>query len=137
MPTGVAELSGPNARADIDVPPGQVLDAMYGPLHFLLMVRHGKPAVEYAASLAAMLVRGFSPRAGDAKRGRGRSETPGINNLQKPIPANLLGGIRWCPWPSGLHGDLTGTRLFNHDVVGGKRVPNCLIQCDPGVGVSH
>lgn len=69
MPTGVAELSGPNARADIDVSPGPVLDAMYGPLHFLLMVRHGKPAVEYAASLAAMLVRGFSPRAGDAKRG--------------------------------------------------------------------
>lgn len=50
-------------RFDIE----QVLDAMYGPLHFLLMVRHGKPTVEYAASLAAMLVHGLSPREGDAK----------------------------------------------------------------------
>jgi len=44
----------------------QVLDAMYGPLHFLLMVRHGKPTAAYAESLAAMLVHGLAPREGDA-----------------------------------------------------------------------
>jgi AcrR family transcriptional regulator len=43
----------------------QVLDVMYGPLHFLLMVRHGKPTAEYAAGLAAMLVHGLAPRASD------------------------------------------------------------------------
>jgi hypothetical protein len=45
-------------RFDIE----QVLDAMYGPLHFLLMVRHGKPTPAYAESLAAMLVHGLAPR---------------------------------------------------------------------------
>jgi AcrR family transcriptional regulator len=40
----------------------QVLDAMYGPLHFLLMVRHGKPTAAYAESMAAMLVHGLAPR---------------------------------------------------------------------------
>jgi AcrR family transcriptional regulator len=40
----------------------QVLDAMYGPLHFLLMVRHGTPTAAYAQSLAALLVHGLSPR---------------------------------------------------------------------------
>lgn len=47
-------------RCDIE----QVLDAMYGPLHFLLMVRHGKPTPAYAESLAAMLVHGLAPRPG-------------------------------------------------------------------------
>ena len=47
-------------RFDIE----QVLDAMYGPLHFLLMVRHGKPTAAYAESLAAMLVHGLAPRQG-------------------------------------------------------------------------
>ena len=47
-------------RFDIE----QVLDAMYGPLHFLLMVRHGKPTPAYAESLAAMLVHGLAPREG-------------------------------------------------------------------------
>jgi AcrR family transcriptional regulator len=47
-------------RFDIE----QVLDAMYGPLHFLLMVRHGKPTPAYAESLAAMLVHGLAPRRG-------------------------------------------------------------------------
>ena len=45
-------------RFDIE----QVLDAMYGPLHFLLMVRHSKPTPAYAESLAAMLVHGLAPR---------------------------------------------------------------------------
>jgi AcrR family transcriptional regulator len=45
-------------RFDIE----QVLDIMYGPLHFLLMVRHGKPTQAYAESLAAMLVHGLAPR---------------------------------------------------------------------------
>ena len=45
-------------RFDIE----QVLDAMYGPLHFLLMVRHGNPTPAYAESLAAMLVHGLAPR---------------------------------------------------------------------------
>jgi AcrR family transcriptional regulator len=49
-------------RFDIE----QVLDAMYGPLHFVLMVRHGKPTPAYAESLAAMLVHGLAPRECDA-----------------------------------------------------------------------
>jgi AcrR family transcriptional regulator len=44
---------------DID----QVLDAMYGPLQFLLMVRHGKPNQAYADGLASLLLHGFLPRA--------------------------------------------------------------------------
>jgi len=52
-------------RFDIE----QVLDAMYGPLHFLLMVRHGKPSAAYAESLAAMLVHGLAPRRGHESRG--------------------------------------------------------------------
>jgi len=40
----------------------QVLDAMYGPLHFLLMVRHAKPTPAYAESLAALLVHGLATR---------------------------------------------------------------------------
>ena len=43
---------------DID----QVLDAMYGPLHFLLMVRHNKLTTAYAEKLAAILVHGLAPR---------------------------------------------------------------------------
>lgn len=42
----------------------QVLDAMYGPLHFLLMVRHSKLTVAYAERLAALLVRGLRSRKG-------------------------------------------------------------------------
>ena len=45
-------------RFDIE----QVLDAMYGPLYFLLLVRHGKLGAAYAESLAEMLVHGLSPR---------------------------------------------------------------------------
>lgn len=48
-------------RFDIE----QVLDAMYGPLHFLLMVRHGKLSPAYAESLAAMLIHGLAPRESD------------------------------------------------------------------------
>ncbi len=40
----------------------QVLDAMYGPLHFLLMVRHSKLTPAYAEKLAAILVHGLAPR---------------------------------------------------------------------------
>jgi AcrR family transcriptional regulator len=47
--------------ADFDV--DLVLDAMYGPLQFLLMVRHGKPNQAYADGLASMLLHGFLPRA--------------------------------------------------------------------------
>jgi AcrR family transcriptional regulator len=47
-------------RFDIE----QVLDVMYGPLHFLLMVRHSKPTPAYAESLAALLVHGLAPRPG-------------------------------------------------------------------------
>lgn len=43
---------------DID----QVLDVMYGPLHFLLMVRHAKLTQAYADSLAAIVVKGILPR---------------------------------------------------------------------------
>src|ERR1039457_738818 len=34
----------------------QVLDAMYGPLHFVLLVRHAKLATAYAESLAALVL---------------------------------------------------------------------------------
>lgn len=45
----------------------QVLDAMYGPLHFVLMVRHGQLTPAYAESLAALLVHGLAPREGKAR----------------------------------------------------------------------
>jgi len=48
----------------------QILDAMYGPLHFLLMVRHGKPTAAYAESLAALLLHGLAPRPSDARTGQ-------------------------------------------------------------------
>ena len=51
----------------------QVLDAMYGPLHFLLMVKHGKPTPAYAESLAAILIHGLAPR-----------KPPSIRLSQKP-----------------------------------------------------
>jgi AcrR family transcriptional regulator len=51
-------------RFDIE----QVLDAMYGPFHFLLMVRHGRPTPAYAEGLAAMLVHGLAPRNNIAMR---------------------------------------------------------------------
>jgi hypothetical protein len=40
----------------------QVLDAMYGPFYFLLMVRHAAPTPEYVAHLADMLLQGLLPR---------------------------------------------------------------------------
>ncbi len=40
----------------------QVLDAMYGPFHFLLMVRHNKLSVAYAEKMAIILLHGLSPR---------------------------------------------------------------------------
>ncbi len=39
-----------------------ILDAMYGPLYFLLMVRHGKVTTGYADALARTLLTGFLPR---------------------------------------------------------------------------
>jgi AcrR family transcriptional regulator len=47
--------------ADFDI--NVVLDAMYGPLYFLLMVRHGKVTTAYAEALARTLLSGFLPRA--------------------------------------------------------------------------
>ncbi len=40
----------------------QVLDAMYGPFHFLVMVRHNKLSAAYAEKLAAILLHGLTPR---------------------------------------------------------------------------
>lgn len=40
----------------------QILDAMYGPFHFLLMVKHNKLSVAYAEKLAVMLLHGLAPR---------------------------------------------------------------------------
>lgn len=40
----------------------QVLDVMYGPLHFLLMVRHGKLSTGYAEKVAGVLLHGLMPR---------------------------------------------------------------------------
>jgi AcrR family transcriptional regulator len=40
----------------------QVLDVMYGPLMFLLMVRHGDLTLAYAESLANMVLHGLQPR---------------------------------------------------------------------------
>ena len=40
----------------------QVLDAMYGPLHFLLMVKHNKLSVAYAEKMAQLLLHGLTPR---------------------------------------------------------------------------
>lgn len=45
---------------DLDI--NVVLDAMYGPLYFLLMVRHGKATAAYADTLARTLLTGFLPR---------------------------------------------------------------------------
>lgn len=42
-----------------------VLDVMYGPLHFMLMVRHGKLTAAYAEKVAAMVLRGLLPRLRD------------------------------------------------------------------------
>jgi AcrR family transcriptional regulator len=40
----------------------QVLDLMYGPLLFLLMVRHGELTLGYAENLARMVLNGLLPR---------------------------------------------------------------------------
>ncbi len=44
--------------ADLDL----VLDAMYGPLHFVLMLRHAKLSTSYAENLAALILNGLKPR---------------------------------------------------------------------------
>lgn len=44
----------------------QVLDAMYGPLHFLLVVRHNKLSATYAEKMAQILLRGLAPRGKSA-----------------------------------------------------------------------
>jgi AcrR family transcriptional regulator len=41
----------------------QVLDAMYGPFHFLLMVKHSKLSAAYAEKLSTILLHGLAPRA--------------------------------------------------------------------------
>jgi AcrR family transcriptional regulator len=46
----------------------QVLDAMYGPLHFLLMVRHAKLTTAYAEGLASLVLDGLRPRTGKSSR---------------------------------------------------------------------
>jgi AcrR family transcriptional regulator len=40
----------------------QVLDAMYGPFHFLLMVKHSKLSTAYAEKLSRILLHGLTPR---------------------------------------------------------------------------
>jgi len=40
----------------------QVLDLMYGPLHFLLMTRHAKLNIDHAMGLANVLLHGLLPR---------------------------------------------------------------------------
>jgi AcrR family transcriptional regulator len=40
----------------------QVLDIMYGPLHFMLMVRHGKLSTAYAEKIAGLMLHGLKPR---------------------------------------------------------------------------
>ncbi len=40
----------------------QVLDAMYGPFHFLLMVKHTKLSAAYAEKLSMILLHGLAPR---------------------------------------------------------------------------
>lgn len=40
----------------------QVLDAMYGPVHFLLVVKHNKLTAAYAEKLAHILLQGLTPR---------------------------------------------------------------------------
>jgi len=47
-----------DASIDID----QALDSLYGPLYFLLMVRHRKLTLAYADNLARTLLAGFAPR---------------------------------------------------------------------------
>lgn len=39
-----------------------VLDGMYGPLHFMLMARHEKLSLEYAAGLSKVILGGLMPR---------------------------------------------------------------------------
>lgn len=39
-----------------------VLDAMYGPFHFLLMVKHNKLSTAYAEKLSMILLHGLAPR---------------------------------------------------------------------------
>jgi len=46
------------AEAEVE----QVLDVMYGPLYFLLLIRHTRPTPVYADSLASLLLHGLIPR---------------------------------------------------------------------------
>jgi AcrR family transcriptional regulator len=46
--------------ADYDI--DQVLDVMYGPAHFLLVVKHTKLTAAYAEKLAHILLQGLTPR---------------------------------------------------------------------------
>jgi len=46
------------ANADL----GLVLDAMYGPLHLVLMLRHARLSTSYAESLSALVLNGLKPR---------------------------------------------------------------------------
>ncbi|MBS1877380.1 MAG: TetR/AcrR family transcriptional regulator [Acidobacteria bacterium] len=47
-------------RSDADLE--LVLDAMYGPLHFVLLVRHSRTTAAYAENLAALILNGLKPR---------------------------------------------------------------------------
>lgn len=53
-------------RAEGQLPPDadleMVLDVMYGPLHFVLMVRHAKLTTNYADNLSALILQGLRPR---------------------------------------------------------------------------
>ncbi len=53
-----------DAKADL----GQVLDIMYGPLHFLLMVRHAKITTSYTDSLASLILKGLRTSNGRGRR---------------------------------------------------------------------
>jgi AcrR family transcriptional regulator len=48
---------------DIEV----VLDAIYGPVHFRLLIRHEEFTLDYARSLAKVILGGLQPRAGNSK----------------------------------------------------------------------
>jgi AcrR family transcriptional regulator len=51
---------------DLNLEP--VLDAMYGPLHFVLLVRHAKLTTAYAERLAGLVLDGLRPRTEKSRR---------------------------------------------------------------------
>jgi len=57
-----------------------VLDAMYGPLHFVLMLRHEKLSLAYAEGLSRVILGGLLPRSAEP----GKSVEDGGN--QNPLP---------------------------------------------------